>query len=348
LFSVLLLGRGGSPDSGVAIRVGYLPATHDILLFIAKDASLFPNSLQVETVPYKNSPDMLRDLAAQRLDLAIPGVAAPLNFISSGHEFTIVGGAAAESAAVVVPLSEARRFEGQSTLQRIKNFKGLRVGTVRQSTGDALFRKALKDAGVLDSVDIREYGDPNALLSELRNQFIDGAVLWSPHMSRAEASVPQMKIVLWLGEVLPHHVCCRQVVRDSFLRTQRKSVVLYLAGIIRAMEFYQSPSHHEQVIGIARHWISGTPDDILEKELFSDKINKTPPRTTVSVDLDKDGIQNYVDAMKSISGLDSAKVMAKVDATLMQDAYEYLGLSQSDAAKCTAQGFIGCPSRGLK
>lgn len=331
----------------VRIRVGYLPASHDVLLFIAKDNGLFPPELEVELVAYKNSGDILRELAAERIDIGIPGIAAPVNFIAGGHKFTIIGGAAAESAAVVVPVKDAKRFLGKPFPEKIRAFRGLKIGTVRQSTGDALFRKAIRDAGMIDAVDIREYSDPNALLAELRNQYINAAVLWSPHMSRAEAGEPPMKIVLWLGEVLTNHVCCRQVVRDSFMQTQRRAVVLYLAGIIRAMRFYRDPTNRQAIVQTAANWVKGTPPDILEKELFlPDADHNHATRTTLSVDLNQEGIRRYVEAMKDTSGFDRPKVqeiLSKVDPTAMRDAYIYLGIPAREAEDCVTNGYDRCP-----
>jgi ABC-type nitrate/sulfonate/bicarbonate transport system substrate-binding protein len=323
-----------------------LPATHDVLLFVAKDQGLFPAELDIELISYKNSGDILRDLAADRIDLGIPGVAAPVNFIAGGHKFTIVGGAAAQSAAVVVLDTDAKRFLGKSLKEKLEAFRGLRVGTVRQSTGDALFRKAVYDARLSQSIDIREYSDPNALLSELKSQFINAAVLWSPHMSRAEAGDPKMKIVMWLSEVLPNHVCCRQVVQDSFLQARRQSVVLYLVGVLRAARFYRDAKNRPVVLDIAGKWIKGTPRDILERELFiADADHKGATRTTLSADLNQDGIRDYVNAMRDTFGFDQQKVqsnLAKVDSTVLTEAYQYLGMAPNEAQICVKKGMNQC------
>jgi ABC-type nitrate/sulfonate/bicarbonate transport system substrate-binding protein len=334
-----------------AIRIGYLPATHDTLLFIAVEQQLFPPEISVKLTAYKNSADILKDLAAQSLDLGIPGIAAPVNFIASGHPFSIVGGAAAESAAVVVPASQSAKFLAAKGSAKLQLFRGLRVGTVRQSTGDALFRKAIRDAGLEKAVDIREYNDPTALLAELRGQFINAAVLWSPHMSKAEDGQPPMKIVLWMDEVLPSHVCCRQVVHDAFLKQQRTAVVAYLAGIIRAMKFYSDVNNKERVLTIAAKWIPGTSREILEKELYiPDPAHHGHSRTTLSTDLNEDGIKDYVKAMEKTTGLESSKpsILDKVDRTAMVSAYKYVGLSDSEAERCVSQGFARCAADKIK
>ncbi|HLG58127.1 MAG TPA: ABC transporter substrate-binding protein [Vicinamibacterales bacterium] len=349
---ILLIAVTDVVNAQTTVRVGYLPATHDTLLFIALEERLFSAQIAVDPRQYKASPDILKDLAAQHIDLGIPGIAAPVNFISSGQPFSIVGGAAAESAAVVVPTARAAQFLGKSLSAKMAAFRGLRVGTVRQSTGDALFRKAVRDAGLVTVVNIREYADPNALLAELRSQFIDAAVLWSPHMSRAEEGTSPMKIVMWMDEVLPSHVCCRQVVHDGFLASRRQAVVHYLAGIIRAMKFYQEPKNKERILAIAAKWIPGNSPAILEKELYiADADHHNHPRTTLSADLNMDGISTYVSAMAKTTGLNSSKtgpVLAKVDRRALVEAYRTLGLSASEAERCVSQGFSRCDTASIR
>src|SRR4051812_12473582 len=91
-----------APPKEFLMRVGYLPATHDTLLFIAAEEKFFPANLEVQLIKYTSSPDILNDLRGQKIDVAIPGVAAPVQRIAEGAPFVVVGGAAQESAAVVV------------------------------------------------------------------------------------------------------------------------------------------------------------------------------------------------------------------------------------------------------
>src|SRR5688572_12054086 len=115
------------------IRVGYLPATHDSLLFIAKSRNLFPAGLTVELNKYTSSPDILNDLRGEKIDVGIPGVAAPIDFIKGGAPFTIVGGAAEKSAAVVVIPKYAQAFKNPrlTLAEKMGLFKGLVIGSVK-------------------------------------------------------------------------------------------------------------------------------------------------------------------------------------------------------------------------
>ena len=58
------------------LRVAYLPATHDTLLFIALQEQFFVSyGLRVEMRSYLNSPKALAALESGEVDIAIPGIA---------------------------------------------------------------------------------------------------------------------------------------------------------------------------------------------------------------------------------------------------------------------------------
>ena len=333
-------------DSGTSysIKVGYLPATHDTLLFIAVHEKLFPKNLDVRLVKFSSSPDILNELRIGRVDVAIPGVAAPIQRIANGEPFTIVAGAAQESAAVVVkPEQKAKFFDGdqlRSLETRLQAFSKLKVGSVKLSTGDALFRSAILDHHVAVSID-DSYHNPKDVLFDLKGGRLDAAVLWSPHMTTAEND--GMPIVMWLGEVLRNHVCCRQVVSDNYLSANREAVVLYLVGLIKAKVLYDSsqssPDDKERVLKSVSEYVLNPPD-VLEKELFSN--SGAAPRTKLSVDLNRQGIADYLAKMaqgKMISAAQTDKVNKCIESSVLYDAYKRLSLSDEQATAAVSKGF---------
>lgn len=350
-FLVITLSLLGIPlasaqdfSTNYVITVGYLPATHDTLLFIALREKFFPKNLDVRLVKYSSSPDALNELRAGRVDIAIPGVAAPIQRIADGEPFTIVGGAAQESAAVVVkPAHREKFFEGnklRSLDARVQAFSKMKVGSVKLSTGDALFRCVVMDKQVPVSID-DSYHNPKDVLFDLKGGKLDAAVLWSPHMTTAEND--GMPIVLWLGEVLPRHVCCRQVVRDDYLSANREALVLYLVGLIKARVLYESAqtsaNDRERVLKAVGEYVLN-PVAVLEKELFSN--NGEPPRTKLSVDLNQQGIADYLVKMAQGKIIDDAqidRVNKRIDSSLLYDAYRRLNLSEEQAKMAVNKGF---------
>jgi ABC-type nitrate/sulfonate/bicarbonate transport system substrate-binding protein len=325
-----------------ALRVGYLPATHDALLFVAKHEKLFPPNLDVQLVKYTSSPDILNEMRGGRVDIAIPGIAAPIQRIAEGAPFNIIGGAAQESAAVVVRLEHKSKFYAGDQLlpkeERIRAFTKMKIGSVKLSTGDALFRCAIKDNNVQVSLN-DSYHNPKDVLADLKGGRLDAAVLWSPHMTTAEDELG-LPIVLWLGEVLRNHVCCRQVVRQEYLAGNREAVVLYLVGLIKAKLVYDSAQHFQQdkervLASVAEYVLN--PKAVLEKELFGQT-----PRTKLSVDLNQQGISDYLEKMAQENLVSATQVTAvnnSIDSSVLTDAYKRFHLSNEQAQLATLKGF---------
>ena len=338
---------GAAQTTKTPIRVGYLPATHDLLVFIAAEQGFAEQEgLDLRLSGFQNSPQILQALLAQSIDVGIPGVAAPVMFISNGAPFHIIGGAAKNSAAIVVAARYGPLFNGRRVEEKLKLFRGMRIGTVKQSSGDAVFRHALQQAGLLASVDFREFTTPSDVLTSLTTGNLDAAVLWSPHMSNAEAK--GMPIVLWTSELMPEHehVCCRQIVQDAYRNQHREALVRYMRALIRAMDFYRNPANEEQVLAIVSKYIHGSSLDILRKELYGG--SGFGPRTSVSVDLAADEISRYVTAMESTGSLTEAQgkaALASVDESIILDAYRSLGSSAADANICVRKGYLACPRK---
>ncbi len=337
----LFLGALASPcaaaEAAVPVRVGYLPATHDTLLFIAKDLELFDmKSIDVRLKPYENSVQILSDLKSGLLDIGIPGVATPASEIGGRAALTIIGGAATQSAALVGPKAladAADRVKGVT--EKLKLLRGKRVGAVRGSTGLAVFRQGLVQAGFLDKdIDIREYAKPPEIVNGLLNGDLDAGLLWSPHMTLAEAK--GQKIAIWMYEILPNHVCCRQVARDEFLAQYPDATAAYLAGILRAfkaLEKAESQLALQERLRIAiRKYLPTLSDTQLDLEVFG-----ANPRTTLNPDLDRTGVEKYLEAMKSAKLMQPDEcdhVAKKTSDHFLKLAYLRLGCEERAAEAC--------------
>lgn len=326
------------------VRVGYLPATHDALLFIAKELNLFNASkIRVQEKPYDNSVQILSDLKSGILDIGIPGVATPAAEIGGKAPLTIIGGAAAESAALVVqPELLVAMQKAKGANEKMALLRGKKVGAVRGSTGLAVFRQGLAHAKMDGkALDLRDFQKPSEIISALLAHDLDAGLLWSPHMTLAEDK--GFNIGMWMTEILPHHVCCRQIARDEFLANEQ-AVVEYLAGLLRAdkklREARSNPATKSRVMTAVKKYITTLTDKQIEIELFAES-----PRTTVSPDIDKDGINRYLTAMQT-AGLmrkdQCTNVEGKIKTTYLQKAYERLGCSPAIAKSCVTKRSAEC------
>lgn len=350
LFILLLASAVVANAQPVTLRVGYLPATHDSLLFIAVEQNLFDSTkVRVEPRGYENSVQILSDLRAGNLDVGIPGVASPAAEIGGQARMTIVGGAAAQSAAVVAPAAFKPQFDAAKSLNaKIALFKGKRIGAVRGSTGLAVLRQGLRGAGLDDrTVEVKEFNKPSEIVSFLVSGNLDFGLLWSPHMTLAEAK--GLPIVMWMTEILPNHVCCRQVARDEFL-SNREALAAYLAGLIRANgrldEARRTGDGKAAIVNALSKYLTTLTPDQMDLEIFGSR-----PRTTVSADLDAAGIDAYLKAMQAANLMNPQQcdsVRAKVKSDFLELALVQLGCTAAAAKECARNGTGNCSCAHLR
>lgn len=343
---VVLGVLAGVPVAGAQapVRVGYLPATHDALLFIAKEEGLFDASqVDVQLRPYDNSVQILSDLKSGSLDIGIPGIATPAVEIGGRAPLSIVGGAASKSAALVASPAMYQIITAKSdTLDKLRTLRGRGVGAVRGSTGLAIFRQGLVKAGLDEkALDLREFAKPADVISEVVAGGIDAGLLWSPHMSLAEGR--GLKVAIWMSDILKDHVCCRQIARDEFLQ-QARPTVEYLMGILRADQLLRR-SHADAALRARlmkdiRRYLPTLADRQLARELFDDDAY-----TTVSPGIDRAGIDEYLKAMETAGLLrrdQCANVRDKVRPELMLEAYVRLGCKRDIARACLEKRAADC------
>lgn len=122
-------------------------------MFIAYEKGYFKDEgLNVQLTQFSSVVDENNALASGKVDVMAGGVGEPLNLIQKGKNLTVIGGIMAGDSAVISNASEV------SELQDISNFQNKTVATVKTSTGDVVWRAALKNAGINESsINIVEY-----------------------------------------------------------------------------------------------------------------------------------------------------------------------------------------------
>lgn len=320
------------------VRVGYLPASHDTLYFLAQELGFFKEEgLEVEEFAFKSSGEILEAMKAGRIDIGIPGIAAPVAFIAKGADFKMVGGAAWYSAMVVTKPERVGEF------RTMEDYRGKTVGTVRLSTGDITWRWGLKQAGLdpARDVTIREFGSPGDLLSAAKAGQVDAAILWEPYGTIAESQ--GLKIISWTKQIYPHP-CCRQVVRAELTEKNPDAVVAYLKGIIRAAAFFNDEANKTRVLEVLRKYLK-VDDELIRKTILEPDPATGEHRTTVSPQLGTEDVKKYVEMMREIGYIDEAgasRAVQAVDERFIVRAYKELGLAKTDeeARRLAAQGLV--------
>jgi ABC-type nitrate/sulfonate/bicarbonate transport system substrate-binding protein len=331
------------------LRVAYIPATHDALLFIAKEENFFEfedYELDVQIREYPNSPEALVALERGGFDIAIPGIAAPLYGIAAGKTLKIIGGEAWYSAGIVArPALKPK--DGARGKELLEPFKGKRIASIKNSTGDAILRGKIREDKLASEIKIRTYPTPQKAMHDLINGKVDAAMLWSPHMSTMEEEHKQFKVVLWTRQLLDHP-CCRQVTTMETYNNKRKALVYYMAGIIRAKDFMAKAAEDEDkrkaVLKDVKKYVKNE-EKILIQELFTIDTKLEKKRTEVSPNNSPNEIEAYAKMMIAatlISPKSLSIISKSVDTDILTEAYQiiYPKMTKKDAEGCAKSGLL--------
>ncbi|MBS1455133.1 MAG: ABC transporter substrate-binding protein [Lentisphaeria bacterium] len=130
--------------------------------------------------------------------------------------------------------------ENAGKFRNLANFKGARVGLGKLSTGDVIFRGALKKAGVdpYKDLEIIEFGGQGAVVEAVRKGAVDAGIVFSPHFSLAKKNYG-LVVSNYIADFQPAYTCCRLIANTKDLKAKREIYKRYLVAEIRAYRFYR-------------------------------------------------------------------------------------------------------------
>jgi NitT/TauT family transport system substrate-binding protein len=288
-------------------KVGYLPSTGHLMYFVAQEKGFFKEEgLDVELFRFTNSGEGLTALKAGKLDAGSFGTAPPLLFISKGADFIIFGGQMGEGHGLIAKPENADRFKS------LKNWKGSTIGVVKISTGDIVFRAALNEAGVNWKKDltIREFDSPAAVLEAVKKGAVDAGLVWIPYFTLAEKQ--GLKAVIFSGDVIKHHSCCRQVALASTIQERKSDFDRFMVALIRAYKFYrQNP---QETVAITSKYVT-LDKDLLMKDIYESG------HLQINPDPHKKSVLQFWDFMNKIEYINSKeKIDRRVNTSIYQTA----------------------------
>ncbi len=277
-------------------RVGYLPSTGHVLYFVAKEKGYFEEEgLDVEFSLFANSAEGLNAMKAGKLDAGSFGTAPPLTFIAKGTDFTIFGGQMSQGHALIA------KPENADTFKDLKNYKGKKIGVVRLSTGDIVFRGGLKEAGLDWSKDltINEFESQGSVLEAVKKGTVDAGIVWPPYRKMAEDQ--GLKVVKQSGEIFKEHPCCRQVALTADIKKDPDSYLRFTTALIKAYKFYKN--NLDETVEYTAKYIK-VDKNIIKSEVYGDYISNNP-------DPNKEGVVKFWDFMNKIGFISSADKIEK-------------------------------------
>jgi NitT/TauT family transport system substrate-binding protein len=284
-------------------NVGYLPTPGHVLYFVAKEKGYFQQEgLDVELFQFNNSGEGLNAIKSGKLDAGSFGT-GPFTFIAKGVDLTMFGGQQTEGAGMIAKPEKADQFKD------IKNFKGKSVATVRLATGDVVFRGALTEGGIdwRKDVTIKELDSPAAVLEAVKKGAVDAGIVWTPYIKMAEKQ--GLKIVMYSGDMLNMHICCRQAALTTRIKENPQDYEKFMTALIKAYKFYQN--NHDETIDILAKYVT-VDRDILKDETYSGHIFSIP-------DPDKAGVVAFWNYMNRAGYISSSE---KIENHINTDIYK--------------------------
>lgn len=271
LLFLLTAGIAGAKDLP-KLRVGHVAEPAHGLYYVAKDKGYFTEEgVDVELFQFGSAAEGITALNANKLDVGTFGTTAPLVFITKGADFTFFGGMMIGGQAIVVKPENLSKYKGKSP----SVYKGKKIGLVKLSTGDVIFKGALRKAGINWRKDITfvELGSAGAVTEAVNKGLVDAGLLWPPHFSLAEKNYG-LKVAHYIEQFYPKYSCCRIIAHTKTFKENRDAYKRFLIALIRAYRFYKTDADATTKIYSSNLKID---EDIVRNETYVNKVAESNP-----------------------------------------------------------------------
>jgi len=263
-------GRGAARAATPGqFRVGFIAEPAHGLHFLAREKGYFQEQgLDVELFQFKSAGEGVIALKAGQLDIGTFGSAAPLLYISQGVDFTIFGGMMIGGQAIIT------RPERLSELKTLENYRGKKVALVKLSTGDVVFRLALKKVGIDPAKDFTriEFPSPGTVVEAVLKGEADAGIVFSPHFSLAEKR--GLAVAHFIADFHPDYTCCRLTANSSDLNARPDEYGRFLAALIKAYRFYRT--NPDETVRIFADALK-IDEDVIRKDTYTRKVFDSNP-----------------------------------------------------------------------
>jgi NitT/TauT family transport system substrate-binding protein len=269
---ITLLAGSAHAASLPKLRVGYVPEPAHGLYFVAKEQGYFKEEgVDVELFQFGSASEGMTALKADKLDVGTFGTTAPLLFISKGTELTFIGGMMIGGQAIIARPERLAELSGKN----LKVYKGKKIGLVKLSTGDVIFKGALKKAGIDYKKDVTfvELGSVASVVEAVNKGAVDAGLVYPPHFSLAEKN-HGLKVAHYIEEFYPDYTCCRIVVPTKLLTNNSDAYKRFLTALVRAYRFYKT--NPDETVKIYTKALK-IDEDIIRNETYVTKVAESNP-----------------------------------------------------------------------
>ncbi|MFT4080583.1 ABC transporter substrate-binding protein [Rhodomicrobium sp.] len=257
------------PSTRGKFRVGFIAEPAHGLHFLAREKGYFRDEgLDVELLQFKSAGEGVIALKSGQLDIGTFGSAAPLLYISQGVPFTIFGGMMLGGQAILT------RPERLSELKTLENYRGKKVALVKLSTGDVVFRLALKKAGLDPTKDFTriEFPSPGTVVEAVLKGEVDAGIVFSPHFSLAEKR--GLSVAHYIADFHPNYTCCRLTANTADYNERKEEYGKFLSALIRAYKFYRT--NEDETVKIFTDALK-IDEDVIRKDTYTNRTFESNP-----------------------------------------------------------------------
>ena len=215
-----------------------------------------------------SSSDALTALETGAVDVTSnQGTNNPLQFISTGSDFTIVGGYMLKGMYLVA--EKGTGFNG------VEDFVGKKIAYagVHPVVGMAMLDADI-DPTDEKNVEWLTYSTNSDRLAAVAAGEADYAVLSGDQLF-AVGNNPDLEITCWLDDLVPNYGCCRMNMKTEFVEKNPVTVKLLLKCLIRAEQYYRANT--EECVSILAKDIDADEDYVAAYLLNENYISSVDP-----------------------------------------------------------------------
>lgn len=244
LFTFLLVGCGAddvaTPASGEkpTIKIGYLPITHAVPLYMQQDAQY--EGYELELVKFSSWPELVDALNTGAIDGASMLIQLAMNAKEKGIDLK----------AVALGHRDGNVLVGANDTQSVEHLKGKAFAIPsRFSTHNILLFEMLKKHGIAyDEVDVIEL-PPAEMPAALAEGRIAGYVVAEP-FGAISVALENGKVLYQSEEIWQNSIDCGLVLRGAFIKNNEALVQQFVADYVAGGELAeQKDDHTHDVVG---------------------------------------------------------------------------------------------------
>ena len=254
------------------VKIGYVAEPAHGLFFLAKEKGFFKDEgINAELYEFTNGAEGFNALTTGKLDVATFGSTGPLFYISKGSDFTIFGGIMIEGQAMIVRPENYAYFKSND----LKIFKGKKIGFIRTTEAEYIFKDALTKAGINYKKDITwvELDSPTAVTEAVNKGLVDVGFSWPPNYSLAVKNYG-LKVPHYFAEYKPRYTCCRLTATTKQLAQNPEKFKRTLVALLRAYDFYKN--NEDETVKIYTKYLK-IDEAIVRAETYNDHVADSDP-----------------------------------------------------------------------